>query len=67
MGRRIDAVVLVVCVVFVIEFKVGASNFEQVARLQVWDCADGSSSTFKIAGGPKSGGNTGVLNSPRSG
>ena len=39
MGRRIDAVLLVDPVVFVIEFKVGASEFERAAVDQVWDYA----------------------------
>jgi hypothetical protein len=38
-GRRIDAVVLVGPVVFVIEFKVGESAFDRAARDQVWDYA----------------------------
>lgn len=39
MGRRIDAVVLVGPVVFVIEFKVGESAFDRAALDQVWDYA----------------------------
>lgn len=39
MGRRIDAVVLIGPVVFVLEFKVGESNFDRVAIDQVWDYA----------------------------
>ena len=39
MGRRIDAVLLVGSVVFVIEFKVGESAFERAAVDQVWDYA----------------------------
>lgn len=39
MGRRIDAVVLIGPVVFVLEFKVGASTFERAAIDQVWDYA----------------------------
>jgi hypothetical protein len=39
MGRRIDAVLLIGPVVFVIEFKVGESMFERVALDQVWDYA----------------------------
>jgi hypothetical protein len=39
MGRRIDAVVLVGPVVFVIEFKVGALDFTQAHYEQVWDYA----------------------------
>jgi schlafen family protein len=39
MGRRIDAVLLVGPVVFVIEFKVGESTFDRAAIDQVWDYA----------------------------
>ncbi|MEQ2008381.1 MAG: DUF2075 domain-containing protein [Limisphaerales bacterium] len=39
MGRRIDAVVLVGPVVFVVEFKVGESTFDRAAFDQVWDYA----------------------------
>ena len=39
MGRRIDAVLLIGPVVFVIEFKVGESVFERAALDQVWDYA----------------------------
>lgn len=39
MGRRIDAVVVIGSVVFVIEFKVGASTFDRIAIEQVWDYA----------------------------
>lgn len=39
MGRRIDVVVLVGPVIFVIEFKVGVERFEQSAIDQVWDYA----------------------------
>ena len=39
MGRRIDAVVLVGSFVLVIEFKVGASEFDAAAIEQVWDYA----------------------------
>lgn len=39
MGRRIDAVVLVGPVVFVMEFKVGESTFDRAAMDQVWDYA----------------------------
>ena len=39
MGRRIDAVVLVDTVVFVIEFKVGEHEFDRAAIDQVWDYA----------------------------
>ena len=38
-GRRIDAVLLIGPVVFVIEFKVGESAFERSAVDQVWDYA----------------------------
>jgi hypothetical protein len=37
MGRRIDAVLLIGPVVFVIEFKVGESAFDRAAVDQVWD------------------------------
>lgn len=39
MGRRIDAVLLVGSVVFVIEFKVGETAFNRAAFDQVWDYA----------------------------
>lgn len=39
MGRRIDAVLLLGAVVFVVEFKVGARSFERDAIDQVWDYA----------------------------
>jgi hypothetical protein len=39
MGRRIDAVLLIGPVVFVMEFKVGESVFERAALDQVWDYA----------------------------
>ena len=39
MGRRIDAVLLIGPVVFVIEFKVGESAFDRAAVDQVWDYA----------------------------
>ena len=39
MGRRIDAVLLVGGVIFVIEFKVGAREFERAAIEQAWDYA----------------------------
>jgi hypothetical protein len=39
MGRRIDAVLLIGPVVFVIEFKVGENVFERAAVDQVWDYA----------------------------
>lgn len=39
MGRRIDTVLLIGPIVFVIEFKVGESAFERAAIDQVWDYA----------------------------
>ena len=39
MGRRIDAVLLIGPVVFVVEFKVGQATFERSAIDQVWDYA----------------------------
>lgn len=39
MGRRIDGVLLIGPVVFVIEFKVGERTFDRVAIDQVWDYA----------------------------
>jgi hypothetical protein len=39
MGRRIDAVLLVGPVVFVVEFKVGEKRFDRAAIDQVWDYA----------------------------
>jgi schlafen family protein len=39
MGRRIDAVILIDPVVFVVEFKVGEKTFDRVALDQVWDYA----------------------------
>ncbi len=39
MGRRIDAVLVVGPVVFVVEFKVGESMFDRAAVDQVWDYA----------------------------
>jgi hypothetical protein len=39
MGRRVDAVALVGRIVFVIEFKVGETEFERAAIDQVWDYA----------------------------
>ena len=39
MGRRIDAVLLIGPVVFVVEFKVGEKEFERAAFEQVWDYA----------------------------
>src|SRR5687767_13732940 len=39
LGQRIDAVVVVDHVIFVIEFKVGEREFSAYARDQVWDYA----------------------------
>ncbi|MCU0915302.1 MAG: DUF2075 domain-containing protein, partial [Planctomycetes bacterium] len=39
MGRRVDAVLLIGPLVFVIEFKVGESQFDRAAIDQVWDYA----------------------------
>ncbi len=39
MGRRIDTVLLIGPVVFVVEFKVGATEFDRAAIDQVWDYA----------------------------
>lgn len=39
MGRRIDAVLIIGPVIFVIEFKVGESSFDRAALDQVWDYA----------------------------
>lgn len=39
MGRRIDVVLIVGAVVFAIEFKVGAADFDRSAVDQVWDYA----------------------------
>lgn len=39
MGRRIDVVLLINSVIFVIEFKVGEKEFTSSARDQVWDYA----------------------------
>src|SRR5881397_1531171 len=39
MGRRVDVVLLIGAVVFVVEFKVGSSDFERSAIEQVWDYA----------------------------
>ncbi|MCX7719066.1 MAG: DUF2075 domain-containing protein, partial [Candidatus Sumerlaeaceae bacterium] len=39
MGRRIDAVLIIGPVVFVVEFKVGARQFDRAAIEQVWDYA----------------------------
>jgi len=39
MGRRIDAVLVIRNVVFVVEFKVGMGSFDRAAQDQVWDYA----------------------------
>jgi hypothetical protein len=39
MGRRIDAVIILGSVVFVVEFKVGETSFERSSIDQVWDYA----------------------------
>ena len=39
MGRRIDAVLLIGPIVFVVEFKVGEVDFDRAAIDQVWDYA----------------------------
>ncbi len=39
MGRRVDAVLIVGPVVFVVEFKVGEQSFDRAAVEQVWDYA----------------------------
>ena len=39
MGRRIDTVLLIGPVVFVVEFKIGETQFERAAIEQVWDYA----------------------------
>ncbi len=39
MGRRIDTVLLIGPVVFVVEFKVGEASFDRAAMDQVWDYA----------------------------
>ena len=39
MGRRIDAVLLIGSIVFVVEFKVGDATFDRAAVDQVWDYA----------------------------
>jgi hypothetical protein len=39
MGRRIDAVILIGPIAFIIEFKVGETTFERSAMDQVWDYA----------------------------
>lgn len=39
MGKRIDVILLIGCVVFVLEFKVGEKEFNPYAMDQVWDYA----------------------------
>ena len=39
MGQRIDVVLLIGAVIFVLEFKVGEDTFHSYARDQVWDYA----------------------------
>jgi len=39
MGRRVDAILVIGPIVFVVEFKVGEDTFEQAAAEQVWDYA----------------------------
>src|SRR5436190_1354425 len=39
MGRRIDVVLLIGSIVFVVEFKVGETTFDRAAVDQVWDYA----------------------------
>lgn len=39
MGRRVDAVLLIGPVLFVIEFKIGSNTFDRAAIEQVWDYA----------------------------
>ena len=39
MGRRVDTVLLVRPIVFVVEFKVGETAFDRAAIDQVWDYA----------------------------
>ena len=39
MGRRIDVVLLIKSVIFILEFKVGESDFNAAAIDQVWDYA----------------------------
>lgn len=37
MGSRVDAILIIKHVVFVLEFKVGAIKFDEVSKEQVWD------------------------------
>jgi hypothetical protein len=39
MGRRIDAVLIIGPILFIVEFKVGEATFDQAAKEQVWDYA----------------------------
>ena len=39
MGRRIDVVLIIGSVVFIVEFKVGETTFSRAAHDQVWDYA----------------------------
>lgn len=39
MGRRVDAIVLIDGIVFILEYKTGGQTFNQSARNQVWDYA----------------------------
>lgn len=39
MGRRVDAIVLIDGIVFILEYKTGRQTFNQSARNQVWDYA----------------------------
>ena len=39
MGRRVDAIVLIDGIVFILEYKTGTQTFNQSARNQVWDYA----------------------------
>lgn len=39
MGRRVDAVILIGALLFVVEFKIGESTFDNAAFEQVWDYA----------------------------
>ncbi len=39
MGRRVDAIVLINGIVFILEYKTGRQTFNQSARNQVWDYA----------------------------
>lgn len=39
MGRRVDAIVLIDGIIFILEYKTGTQTFNQSARNQVWDYA----------------------------